>query len=420
MPVHVDQACSLCGCVCDDLLFEVQGDRIRRVEKACLRAEQVFTKLGLPGPPVAAIQGQVCELEDALAAAAELLHHSRLPVFAGLGNSATPGQRAAIQLAERIGGVIDGGSPLGRAALRAMQQVGLSTCTLGELRQRADLIVIWDADPATTHPRLLERIAGEFVTEFLPQGRADRTIIVLSEQPTASDAAADVSWRISADSHDQLICGLRLAIRDDAAKVSDCGGLTGAQIRDLAQRLKACRYGTILFGAGFAQGPAAAETVAALYRLVAELNASTRFTARALTQPGADNVLAWQTGFAQAVDFRRGHPRSLPGEFSAAEMIARGEADCCVILGTDALTDWPAEAQTKLNELPTIVLNPAWQTPPFIARVQFTTATYGWDAEGTVYRLDEVAIPARAICESRSPRDADVLRQLLERFPPNA
>ena len=39
----------------------------------------------------------------------------------------------------------------------ALQQVGESTCTLGEVRNRADLVIVWGSDPVVTHPRHLER-----------------------------------------------------------------------------------------------------------------------------------------------------------------------------------------------------------------------------------------------------------------------
>ena len=62
-------------------------------------------------------------------------------------------------LAETIGAVIDPAGPLldGASGL-AFQARGASTATLGDVRDRADVVVIWRADPVTTHPRLLERL----------------------------------------------------------------------------------------------------------------------------------------------------------------------------------------------------------------------------------------------------------------------
>ena len=46
--------------------------------------------------------------------------------------------------------------------LSSFPAVGEVTCTLGEIRQRSDFIVLWGADPAATLPRFLERyVSGE-------------------------------------------------------------------------------------------------------------------------------------------------------------------------------------------------------------------------------------------------------------------
>ena len=70
--------------------------------------------------------------------------------------------------------------------------------------------------------------------------------------------------------------------------------------------------------------------------LVRDLNASARFVILSLGGPGnaagAEAVLAWQSGIASSVDYTRGYPRYAPGASSAAEMLARGEADAALIV----------------------------------------------------------------------------------------
>ena len=39
----------------------------------------------------------------------------------------------------------------------ATQEIGIPTCTLGQIRHRADLIIYWACDPWSAHPRHLER-----------------------------------------------------------------------------------------------------------------------------------------------------------------------------------------------------------------------------------------------------------------------
>ena len=82
-----------------------------------------------------------------------------MPLVYGLGQTTCEAQRTAVALAEAIGAVIDPAGPLldGASGL-AYQALGASTATLGDVRDRADVVVVWRADPVATHPRLLERL----------------------------------------------------------------------------------------------------------------------------------------------------------------------------------------------------------------------------------------------------------------------
>ncbi|MFX4377441.1 formylmethanofuran dehydrogenase subunit B, partial [Acinetobacter baumannii] len=80
-------------------------------------------------PAIATIDGNPVPLDDALRRAAEILSSARHPLIYGLSRSATAGQRAAVALAERIGGTIDTTASLCHApSVLALQEVGESTC----------------------------------------------------------------------------------------------------------------------------------------------------------------------------------------------------------------------------------------------------------------------------------------------------
>src|SRR5207248_5591877 len=64
---------------------------------------------------------------------------------------------------------------------------GESTCTLGEARNRADLVVFWGSNPAESHPRHFERYSVWPAGRWVPRGRADRTVVVVDVQPTRSE-----------------------------------------------------------------------------------------------------------------------------------------------------------------------------------------------------------------------------------------
>src|SRR5208283_3565884 len=98
--------CTFCGCLCDDIIIEVEDS----------------------------------------------------PLIYGLSSSACEAQRKAIELADLLGAIVDTTSSVchGPTGL-AMQAVGEPTATLGEVRNRADLLIFWGCNPAASHLRHFER-----------------------------------------------------------------------------------------------------------------------------------------------------------------------------------------------------------------------------------------------------------------------
>ena len=149
-------ACTVCGCVCDDPRITVENGRITRAEVACGLAEPWFLGQDQVQPPVAWIEGQPVSLEVAVVQAANLLRAASAPLIYGLLCSSTEGQRAVVALAERIRATIDTtASRCHATSLMAIQDVGeVKTRTLGEVKNRADLVIFWErtlsrAIPAT-------------------------------------------------------------------------------------------------------------------------------------------------------------------------------------------------------------------------------------------------------------------------------
>lgn len=422
MEIHRDVACTVCGCVCDDLTLTFDGRRLITAERACELAQPWLFALNDHNPPAARIRGKETDAKTAVSEATRILKTSRAPLIYGLSRSSTPGQRAAVALADRIGGVIDTTASICHGpSIMAIQEVGESTCTLGEVAQRADLVIFWGANPAVSHPRHFERYSLEPKSPLLPNGRADRHVVVVDVKPTATTAVADTALMVSPGRDFELIAALRQLNRNPGSEPDVQCGVPLDQLRGLAERMAACRYGVIFFGLGLAQTNLGHLTVEALLELVADLNAKTRFTARRLRIPGdvsgADSVLCWQTGFPFGVDLSRGAPRYNPGEFTAGGLLERGEVDACVIIGSESLPTFSGTALATLKRLPTIVLDSPHAAPPVIEpTVQFTTAVYGIHAAGTAYRMDEIPIPLRKLIDSPYETDAEILNAIAARM----
>ncbi len=416
-----DVACTVCGCVCDDLRLTFAGDRLVHTERACQLAEPWFAALSnLPVRPAASIEGKAATYDNAITRAANILRESRAPLIWGLSRSSTGGQRAAVRLADRIGATIDTTASVCHGpSIMAIQQVGESTCSLGEVRNRADLVVFWGADPTTSHPRHFERYSVDATGLFVPRGRADRHVVVIDSEETETSRLADTFIKIRRGSDFDVIWAVRQLLRGIELPQSADVGVAHEQLQQLAQQMSSCRYGAVFFGLGLAQSGLGHANVEALLRLVKDLNGVTRFVARRLRIPGdvagADAVLCWLTGFAFAVNLARGYPRYNPGEYSANELLERGEVDACLFVGSESYGDLSPTAKKVADRLPTIALDYPNVSPSLRATVQFTTAVYGVHAAGTVYRMDEVPIPVRQLLKTELPADEDVLRAIASR-----
>ena len=108
---------------------------------------------------------------------------------------------------------------------------------------------------------------------------------------------------------------------------------------------------------------------------------------------GAEDVLAWQTGFPGPMSFARGHPRE---ELGAAALLERGDVDAALVVASDPLEHLAPAAADRLRELPSVVVDARATATSQAARVAFAVAADGIEVPGTVHRMDGVPVPLRA------------------------
>jgi formylmethanofuran dehydrogenase subunit B len=410
---YENMACTQCGCVCDDLRLTVEAGRIVRAEGSCHLSEPWFLQQSPQPRPVAEIAGVPASLETALDRAADILRKARAPLIYGLARSSTEGQRAAAALADRIGATIDTNASHCHAhSVMAVQDAGEQTCSLGEVKNRADLVIYWGTNPLESHPRHMERYAVDPTGEFVPGGRADRYVVVVDVKKTESAARADLFLKVKPGADFDVLWTLRALVKGLDVPAEP-------KLVDLARRMKACRFGVAFFGLGLSLSRGGHRNVEALLRLVRDLNHHTRFYARRMRVQGdvsgADLVLAWQTGYPFSVNLGRGYPRYNPDEFSAAGLLERGEVDACVLVGSEGVPRFPQAARDALSKIPTVALEYPTFASTVLPTVRFTTAVYGLHVPGTAYRMDEIPVPLRACLLPFYPSDDRVLSELERR-----
>ena len=416
--------CTFCGCVCDDqkLTIDLDQRKIVKVQNTCVLGRAWFTEHSHEERPFALIDGKEASTEEAVEAAAQLLAEAKFPITYGLSDTTSEAQREAVALADFLGGNIDTTTSVchGPSGI-AFEGVGESTSTLGEIRNRADLLVFWGGNPAESHPRLFGRYTVTPKGMYTPNGKKDRTVVLVDVRRTKSAPVADIFIQVKPSSDFEVLWALRALVKgrwvDPAIEART--GVPLETLQDLAERMKSCRFGALLFGMGLTMTRGRHFNSGAILALATDLNDYTRFVAKPVrghgNVTGADNVVSWQTGFPFGVNFSRGYPRFNPGEFTTVDLLTRGDADTALVIASDPASNFPRAAIEHLRRIPVITLDPKTTETSRIAKVAFTTSTYGINTPGTVYRMDDVAISLRPALESPYPSDLEILRAIRAR-----
>ncbi len=411
--------CPFCGCLCDDLVVILNEGRIERVRRACANGQGLFTGYD-PAPRRPTVEGEEVEWADAIAEAARILSRAVCPLIFGLSSTSCEAQRKAVELADLLGAAIDSTSSTchGPTSL-AMQAVGEPSCTLGEARNRADLLIFWGCNPAESHVRHFSRYSLARGT-LTPRGRKDRTVVVVDVRPTASARSADMFLQVRPGSDFEVLNALRALVQGKEIGIPEIGGVPTGRLRELVELMKSCRFGVVFFGMGLTMSRGRDLNVSELIDLVADLHRYTRFSVIPMrghgNVAGADQVLTWQTGYPFAISFFRGYPGYGPGEFTAVDLLARREVDAALILASDPVAHFPRAAAGHLQRIPVIVLDPELSLTARQAQVVLPTALYGVDAAGTAYRMDGVPIRLRKVIDSSRPTDEEVLEEITDRI----
>jgi formylmethanofuran dehydrogenase subunit B len=419
-----DATCTFCGCVCDDMELHVDLDekRIIKAKNACVLGRAWFAEHTIEDAPAALIDGKEVSVEEAVEEAAQTLVKAKFPITYGLSDTTSEAQKQAVAITDYIKGNIDTTTSVchGPSGL-AFQGVGESTSTLGEVKNRADLVIYWGGNPAESHPRHFGRYAVTPKGMFTPNGKKDRTIVLVDVRKTKSAGVADILIRPKPGKDFEVLWALRALVKGISIS-TDIEKETGVPLEvltDLVERMKNCRFGVLFFGMGLTMTRGRHFNSGALLALATDLNEYTHFVAKPVrghgNVTGADNVVSWQTGYPFGVNFSRGYPRFNPGEFTTVDTLSNGDADAAMIIASDPGSNFPKKAIEHLKNIPVVVLDTKSTDTTKLAHVAFKTATYGINTGGTVYRMDDVSIPLRPAFESPFPDDETILKAIKKR-----
>jgi formylmethanofuran dehydrogenase subunit B len=382
--------CLGCGCGCDDLQIELHAGRITSITPPCPLALAWFGDGRVPDRVL--VSGRAVAEDEAVAAAAELLAQAKGRVLVVLApDLTTEAQRGAVALADLLRATVDSAtSPTAAEGLLAAQRRGRAAATLGEIRNRADVLLFWGTDPSAPYPRYLERYALAPAGTQVP-GRAARTVISVSVGADRGPAQADLELSLTPEEELDALSAIRATV-------------LGNRLGELPDRFAvAAEIGTRLLGARYAavihDGEPGAERRSpyrseGLLALAQALNHTTRAALSTLraggNRTGAEAVLTWQTGYPMGVDFTSGVPRYQPA-LRGLDRVAGGAFELLLLAGSAAALSDPA--RKALARHAAVVIGPGASRARLDLRVAIDTGVAGIHEPGIGYRMDEVPLP---------------------------
>ncbi|MCW4005229.1 MAG: formylmethanofuran dehydrogenase subunit B [Candidatus Bathyarchaeota archaeon] len=467
--------CPICGCLCDDLEVTVEDNKIVKMKNGCAVCEAKMVH-GYNSEerilkPLIRKDGKLVPvtMDEAVTKAAQILTDAKYPLLFGWSSSTSEAQRIGVELAEELGSALDNCCSVCHGpSVMATQEIGIPTATLGQIRHRADLIVYWACNPWASHPRHVERYTnfseGRFEksewTNFIqklksesgkkkiraaatramgryqPPARPDmcsvdappqtmqkmgRKMIVFDVRKTMTAEAADYFVQVEPNKDYEIFEALRCLINDQELDVDKVGGVPVEYLKEVADALVNAEFGAIFFGLGLTASAGRFRNIEIAIALTRDLNQRTKFVIAPMrghfNVTGANVVFAWQTGYPYALDFSQGYPQYNPGEFTAVDLLKRGDNDATLVISADPGAHFPKAAVQSLVKKPLIVINPDMNCVSRLGDVVFPTQWCGIEYEGTAYRMDHVPIMLRKVVEPPPgvPNDEELLKMILNK-----
>ncbi len=474
MSVVKSVICPICGCLCDDIEVTIEDNKIVKMKNGCAVCESKMV-YGYNSEerlltPMVRKDGKLVpvSMDEAVHKAAQILADAKYPLLFGWSSSTSEAQRVGVELAEELGAALDNTCSICHGpSVMATQEIGIPTCTLGQIRHRADLIIYWACDPWSAHPRHLERYTsfteGRFERSewksylqkikaasgkkkieaanrrgrirYQPPPRPQtcivaeppptiekpgRKMIVIDVRKTMTAEAADYFIQVEPNKDYEVIEALRALINDQELDVEKVGGVPVEYLQQVADALVNCEFGVIFFGLGLTQTLGRFRNVEIAISLTRDLNRKTKFVILPMrghfNVTGSNVVFAWQTGYPYAIDFSQGYPQYNPGEFTAIDLLKRGDNDATLIISSDPGAHFPKPAVQNMIKHPIIVIDPHMNCTSMLADVAFPTQWCGIEYQGTAYRMDHVPIMLKKVVEPPEGilNDEQILTRILD------
>ncbi|MBL4884684.1 MAG: hypothetical protein JKY95_09150 [Planctomycetaceae bacterium] len=401
--------CRGCSLLCDDLTVRIENQKLIDHVHACPLAKNWIQD----SLQVVSAEKQEDAPEN-LSLAKKWLDNAISPLICGLQGLTLEAESKVVELANQRNARLSAGTSPDK--FTTYQRYGGATCTLGEVHQRADLVLVGNCDLLAIWPRFAQQYLakpGRFISPEQP-----RELIFLGDA-SLLDKTSQYSQIIDipGDQLDQAVLLLRRIIQKQSIKQAD-SELT-SQLEKLADKLLAAWYPVLFHDDSLKQN-------GFLWtKLVNEVNQLSRMhslnvTAGVSKGAASETILA-MTGFPDHIAFCGATPEDDETEilhdslrYEASQLIQNQNTDLVIFAGDQLSKKWLETLQNLAPPAKLIVIHSGiTKLPRFnVPVLEILTQTPGIHETGTALRCDGVPLPLHAVATSQLPTICDVMASL--------
>jgi formylmethanofuran dehydrogenase subunit B len=424
--------CTFCGLLCGDIDFSAKPST-----QTCPKAAAGW----LAAQPssnsnLSSLQSGISiSRQQALEGVAKLFSSSRRPLLSGLATDVA-GVQQMVDLASRTSAILDHmHGPALQTNLNLLQQTGLITTTLSEVRFRADAIILVGDSVLDRFPRLLERIdrsaESEGPTYFHGVHSQKAKVVQLhrhADLPKKQQVSKLPIEYLCAE-NDSLLEVLgqirRKVFGDTCSSVLSENASAKAhsvnnKVQLIADLITQSKYSVWIWSAADFQRPSDDLILDAINEIVHRLNQHRRSVVLPLAGSQGDTtamqVCTWKTGFPLRQCFSNGSSHYDPSRYSASAVVSRSECDLlCYVSSFE-----PIEPSSEIWDFkgPKIVIgHPALRVAKE-ADYFIPAGIPGIDHTSHLFRGDSTAVLlAKAKREALHPSVASIIREILDLIP---
>lgn len=413
--------CTGCGCLCDDLDVTLAQGQLLEVANVCLWGLSRFfpTKKFHPQKerrrllePLLRRNGRLQRVpyETALHQAAKILCTAKRPLIYGLTNTGSWAQDAALQLARKLKARLEPADLAFKAPYyHSIRKHGFYWAPLEVIRDEADAVLFWGANPLHSCPRHLARYSVFARGRFTERGVEDRQVAAVDIHQTEMAKSCHLFVQIEPGQELPLLQGIGEHLRGNPG--------TGPAVRGtrrLTKFLSQANFGVIFFGRGatYNQGLAVLDELGSLAARLGEEKPFALFPLAAdFNSHGLYHLLLNELGIPEAPDF--GHESGL---LTAAAPVDFKDYDAILVLGADLFWFLPKEQALDLlsRQVPVVCVSPFANRTMSCSQVVLPTALAGLEAAEVAYRMDGLPLVLKKLLPTALPTDREVLLDLLK------